>query len=223
MKNLLTSAALAAVVATGAAATTAVQYTYNGATVTTPPTVKWTGIPTLPDMCEFRQLTDGKMDLDESTGKWTVDSTQPAKVTVAYRGIDKISVEPDDSKKWQTSHQYDTDGSLIPSIMQSGQPGNGVIHGHDPNSTHGEVFDADVEYDGSTYRTTQDGGGQSAVTTVAASSSSFTIDIPNGHSYGEEFSGVASIEIAGTATPTGIAIYYSGDEYHTPHKITCLQ
>ena len=221
MKTLLTSAALAAMLATGAAATTAVQYTYNGATVTTPPTVKWTGIPTLPDMCEFRQLTDGKMDLDESTGKWTVDSTQPAKVTVAYRGIDKISVEPDDSKRYQTSHQYDTDGSLIYNFDVNN--GNGVIHGHEPGLTDGEVFDADVEYTGSTYKTTQDGGKETTVTTVAASSSSFTIDIPNGHSYGEEFSGVASIEIAGTATPTGIAIYYSGDEYHTPHKITCLQ
>ena len=208
MKTLLTSAALAAMLATGASATATV--------VGASGLLHWTGIPTLPDMCEFRQLKDGKMDLDETTGVWTVDSTQPAEVTVAYRGINKISVEPDDSKSYQTSHQYNPDGSLAYGFGVNN--GNGVIHGHAPGSTHGEVFDANVEYSGSTYETTQDGGKVTAKT-VTGSPGSFEVSIPRG----TEFAGVAEIKIHGTAKPTGIAIYTSGDEYHTPHKITCLQ
>ena len=180
----------------------------------------WTGSKTLPDMCQFTQNTTGEMNLDAANKVWTADAI-PSEVTIAYRGVDRILVEADDSKRYQTSHQYDTDGSLIYNFDVN--TGNGVIHGHDPNSTHGEVFDADVEYGGSTYKTTQDGGKETDVTTVAASSSSFTVAIPNNHSYGEEFSGVASIEIRGTATPTGVAIYYSEDNYHVPHKITCVQ
>ncbi len=213
MKALLTSAALAAMLATGATA----------GVVGTSGTVHWTGSATLSDMCEFTQLDNGKMDLNETTGAWTVDTNQPAEVTIAYRGVSKITVEADNSKKWQTSHQYATDGSLVYGFNVNN--GNGVIHGHtlDPTDGHGEVFDADVEYGGSTYKTTQDGGKETNVTTVAANSSSFTVAIPNNHSYAEEFSGVASIEIRGTATPTGVAIYYSDDEYHVPHKITCVQ
>ena len=185
-------------------------------------TSHWTGSKTLPDMCQFTQNTTGEMNLDAANEVWKAD-TIPSKVTIAYRGVDKILVEADNSKRYQTSHQYAADGSLIYGFEVD--TGNGVIHGHsiDPADTHGEVFDADVEYGGSTYKTTQDGGKETNVTTVAASSGSFEVAIPNSHSNGEEFSGVASIEIRGTATPTGVAIYYSDDEYHVPHKITCVQ
>jgi hypothetical protein len=180
----------------------------------------WTGSKTLLDMCQFTQNDTGEMNLDAANKVWKAD-TIPSKVTIAYRGVDKILVEADNSKRHQTSHQYAADGSLIYGFDVD--TGNGVIHGHEPGKTHGEVFDAAVEYGGSTYKTTQDGGKETNVTTVAASSGSFEVAIPNSHSYGEEFSGVASIEIRGTATPTGVAIYYSDDEYHVPHKITCVQ
>ena len=215
MKTLLTSAALTAMLATGAAATTP--------TVIGSGTVHWKGSVTLPDMCEFKQLENGKMNL--VAGVWTTDV--PAKVTVAYRGVSKITVEADDSKKWQTSHQYKADGSLEYGFNVN--TGNGVIHGHniDPADTDGEVFDATVKYTGSTYYTTQDGGknsmhkdGQPSIpTAVTGSPESFEVNIPRG----TEFAGVASIEIHGTATPTGVAIYSSDDDYYTPHKITCLQ
>ena len=184
-------------------------------------TSHWTGnedSTVLPDMCDFKSNSNGHMDLDTTTGIWA--TTNPAEVTIEYRNINSIVIEADDSKQWQTSHSYDTDGKLVYSLMQSGQPGNGVIHGHniDPADTHGEVFDADVDYNGTTVVFTQDGGKVTG-TRTSAGGGTFTANVPRW----QEFAGFATIEIRGTAKPTGEAIYSANNDYHVPHKITCVQ
>ena len=179
------------------------------------PDNQWTGsedISTLPYMCKFVSNIAGHMDLSTTTKTWT--TTAPSMVTVEYRGHMNITVEADNSKWYQKNFSYDNDGALV----DNAATGNGVIHGHEPGKTHGEVFDAVVDYANSKYKNTQDGGTLAANWTTVASGGSFTFSTS-----GSEFAGIAEIKINGTAKPTGVAIYTADAEYHVPHKITCVQ
>ena len=179
------------------------------------PDNQWTGsedISTLPDMCNFVSNIAGHMDLNTTTKTWT--TTAPSMVTVEYRGHMNITVEADNSKWYQKNFSYDNNGALV----DNAATGNGVIHGHEPGKTHGEVFDAVVDYANSEYKNTQDGGTLAANWTTVASGGSFTF-----RTSGSEFAGIAEIKINGTAKPTGVAIYTADAEYHVPHKITCVQ
>ena len=211
MKTLLTSAALAAVLATGASANIVANPTHTNS-----PANQWVGIETatvLPDMCNFVSNVSGHMDLDPATGTWT--ATTPSKITVEYRNVASITVEPDNRKSYQKNFSYDANGALV----ENANTGNGVIHGHAMGTRHGETFDADVDYAGSTYKDTQDGGTLATTWKTVNAGDAFTFN----SAYGDDFAGIAELEIRGTATPTGIAIYTANEEYYVPHLVTCVQ
>jgi hypothetical protein len=65
---------------------------------------------------------------------------------------------------------------------------------------------------------TQDGGKVTS-TRTSTGGGTFTAEVPNK----KTFAGFATIEIRGTAKPTGEAIYSANNDYHVPHKITCVQ
>ena len=180
------------------------------------PDNQWTGTETatvLPDMCNFKSNVPGHMDLDTTTGIWT--TTVPSTITVEYRGQMNIQVAADNRKSYQKNFSYDTNGALV----ENANTGNGVIHGHAMGSRHGETFDADVDYAGSIYKDTQDGGTLATTWKTVNAGDAFTFN----SAYGDDFAGIAELEIRGTATPTGIAIYTANEEYYVPHLVTCVQ
>ena len=211
MKTLLTSVALVATIATGVSANIVANPTHTNS-----PNNQWVGIETstvLPDMCNFVSNVSGHMDLDTDTGTWT--ATTPSKITVEYRNVASITVSPDNRKGYQKNFSYGTNGALV----ENTNTGNGVIHGHAAGTRHGETFDADVDYAGSTYKDTQDGGTLATIWKTVNAGDSFTFN----SAYGDDFAGIAELEIRGTAKPTGVAIYTADEEYYVPHLVTCVQ
>ena len=214
MKTITTIAASMMLMATTASAVT--YYDASNNVFTGPATTDWVGTEddsVLPDMCKFTANTDGTMKLSGLNSQdWETSSANAAKVTLEFRGItNKIMVEADDS-----------------AINQVGSgTGNGAIVEQGSGSFLG-TFDADVTYDNSTMVVTYDGTSATKSATVNAGDQSFQV-VLDSTSTGSNSAvtsytaGVAEIEIAGFAKPTGNAIYDANTEYRVTHKVTCVQ
>jgi hypothetical protein len=215
MKTIATIAASMMLMATTASAA------INPTTVVgTPATTHWVGTEdtsVLPNMCQFTQNTNGVMKLDTDKQTWKTDATggSAAVVKISFRNVSRIKVEADDTTSIGGQVQ----------VPQPSPTGNGVIYETPAVDFETGAFDADVTYKGSEISILKDG-------TNSGITSPVTRDVETFQWTSSEFiatgtpdvtAGVATVTIAGKATPTGTAIYDANAEYRVPHKITCVQ
>jgi hypothetical protein len=214
MKTITTIAASMMLMATTASAA------INPTTVVgTPATTHWVGTEdtsVLPNMCQFTQNTNGVMKLDTDKQTWKTDATggSAAVVKISFRGVSRIKVEADDTT------------SIAGQVQVPQTPtGNGVIYETPAVDFKTGAFDADVTYKGSEISIIPDGINSGITSPVTRDVETFQWTSVNNTTTGtpDVTAGVATVTIAGKATPTGTAIYDANAEYRVPHKITCVQ
>jgi hypothetical protein len=216
VKTLLTSTALVAMMLMATTASAAINPT---TVVGTPATTHWVGTEdtsVLPNMCQFTQNTNGVMKLDNDKQTWKTDATggSAAVVKISFRGVSKIKVEADDTTSIAGQVQ-------VPQLPT----GNGVIYETPAVNFTTGAFDADVTYKGSKISIIKDGANSSIKSPVTRNVETFEWTSSEFIATGtpDVTAGVATVTIAGKATPTGTAIYDANAQYRVPHKITCVQ
>ena len=216
MKTLLTSTALVAMLATGAAANT----------LTSTDSVYWRGNTGDNDnidkvQCTFSDNVEGVMTYNESNKTWTTTSDATVKVLVRNGYADTGSntgTSPFDLK-------YALDYIKVEPVKKDGTTKEGSVYEVGGNNAE---YDAKVLYDNTGVLSATPSGWTAVTATVAndapdGRSDTITVEDPNGDT---TQSGYVTLSIGGTAELTGLGandVLDANADYKVRHLVTCMQ
>ena len=215
MKTLLTSAALAAMLATSASAFTS---------PTVAGTAVWNGqSPTIGDTCSFQTNTPGKMNYDKNTYTWSTEGGDGTAAVVELLLVKQAGNNP----------IYPKNIKVEPAVWDgnSMRAGGSTIDIHNGNSTSNplsvptEIHKATVDYGDPTGGPSKveldTGNGFSVITGQGATkvnTNSIEIDDQG------NINGVLKITVGGSAVHNAQPpVLTSAEDYQASHIITCTQ